>query len=112
MIGMGGANYHTQFETASSRACLGNIKAHLKRHIRTDNHPIPSLALFITASGVRYKISSGNVGNVFAIHNTTGALYVAKALDYEKIKKDRPKRYLLCRMWCEYVRLYMLSYII
>uniref|UniRef100_A0A6E8VYJ9 Cadherin n=2 Tax=Anopheles coluzzii TaxID=1518534 RepID=A0A6E8VYJ9_ANOCL len=39
------------------------------------------------ASGVRYKISSGNVGNVFAIRNTTGALYVAKALDYEKIKK-------------------------
>ena len=88
MIGMRGAYYHTQFETprriymtraASPRACLGNIKAHLKRHIRTDNHPFPSLALFITASGVRYKISSGNVGNVFAIHNTTGALYVAKA---------------------------------
>ncbi|XP_035781928.1 neural-cadherin-like isoform X3 [Anopheles albimanus] len=39
------------------------------------------------ASGVRYKISSGNIGNVFAIRNATGALYVAKALDYEKIKK-------------------------
>uniref|UniRef100_A0A182UJ36 Cadherin domain-containing protein n=1 Tax=Anopheles melas TaxID=34690 RepID=A0A182UJ36_9DIPT len=39
------------------------------------------------ASGVRYKISSGNIDNVFAIRNATGALYVAKALDYEKIKK-------------------------
>ncbi|XP_049536228.1 neural-cadherin-like isoform X1 [Anopheles darlingi] len=39
------------------------------------------------ASGIRYKISSGNIGNVFAIRNATGALYVAKALDYEKIKK-------------------------
>ncbi|EAA14580.4 AGAP009717-PA, partial [Anopheles gambiae str. PEST] len=36
---------------------------------------------------VRYKISSGNIDNVFAIRNATGALYVAKALDYEKIKK-------------------------
>uniref|UniRef100_A0A182Q093 Cadherin domain-containing protein n=1 Tax=Anopheles farauti TaxID=69004 RepID=A0A182Q093_9DIPT len=41
----------------------------------------------LPSSGVRYKISSGNIGNVFAIRNTTGALYVAKALDYEKIKK-------------------------
>uniref|UniRef100_A0A182MQT4 Cadherin domain-containing protein n=1 Tax=Anopheles culicifacies TaxID=139723 RepID=A0A182MQT4_9DIPT len=41
----------------------------------------------LDAAGVRYKISSGNIGNVFAIRNTTGALYVAKALDYEKIKK-------------------------
>uniref|UniRef100_A0A182IWE5 Uncharacterized protein n=1 Tax=Anopheles atroparvus TaxID=41427 RepID=A0A182IWE5_ANOAO len=39
------------------------------------------------SSGVRYKISGGNIGNVFAIRNTTGVLYVAKALDYEKIKK-------------------------
>uniref|UniRef100_A0A182VGY6 Cadherin domain-containing protein n=1 Tax=Anopheles merus TaxID=30066 RepID=A0A182VGY6_ANOME len=39
------------------------------------------------ASDVRYKISSGNIDNVFAIHNATGALYVAKALDYEKTKK-------------------------
>uniref|UniRef100_A0A182NBN4 Cadherin domain-containing protein n=1 Tax=Anopheles dirus TaxID=7168 RepID=A0A182NBN4_9DIPT len=46
-------------------------------------------------SGVRYKISSGNIGNVFAIRNATGALYVAKALDYEKIKKTTcdPKRF-------------------
>uniref|UniRef100_A0A182HXZ1 Uncharacterized protein n=1 Tax=Anopheles arabiensis TaxID=7173 RepID=A0A182HXZ1_ANOAR len=34
-------------------------------------------------------ISSGNEGNVYEIRNTTGALYVAKALDYEKIKKPR-----------------------
>ncbi|XP_021703018.1 neural-cadherin isoform X1 [Aedes aegypti] len=39
------------------------------------------------APSIRYKITSGNIGDVFAIHNTTGALYVAKALDYEKIKK-------------------------
>ena len=30
---------------------------------------------------------------MFAIRNTTGALYVAKALDYEKIKKVRPPTY-------------------
>uniref|UniRef100_A0A182UQG9 Cadherin domain-containing protein n=1 Tax=Anopheles merus TaxID=30066 RepID=A0A182UQG9_ANOME len=39
------------------------------------------------SSSVRYRISSGNVGNVFAIRHTTGTLYVVKALDYEKIKK-------------------------
>uniref|UniRef100_A0A182HWZ2 Uncharacterized protein n=1 Tax=Anopheles arabiensis TaxID=7173 RepID=A0A182HWZ2_ANOAR len=46
-----------------------------------------SLLRVLRAFGVRYKISSGNIDNVFAIRNTTGALYVAKALDYEKIKK-------------------------
>ena len=82
MNGMGRANYHTQFETprrtnmicaVSPRSCLGNIKAYLKRHIPTNNQPFPYLALSITASGVRYKISSGNIDNMFAIRNTTGA---------------------------------------
>ena len=79
---------------------MGNIKAYLKRHIRTNNHPFPSLAIFITASGVRYKISSGNIDNVFAISNATGALYVAMALDYEKIKKVSPQRYLHYHIRC------------
>lgn len=45
------------------------------------------LVLSISAPSIRYKITSGNIGGVFAIHNTTGALYVAKGLDYEKLKK-------------------------
>ncbi|KAL1394251.1 hypothetical protein pipiens_012089, partial [Culex pipiens pipiens] len=40
-----------------------------------------------SSPSIRYKITSGNIGGVFAIHNTTGALYVAKGLDYEKLKK-------------------------
>ena len=41
VIGMGRANYHTRFETPqrsdSARMVVGNIKAYLKRHIRTNN---------------------------------------------------------------------------
>jgi Cadherin domain len=40
-----------------------------------------------SASPVQYKITSGNAGGAFGIHNSTGLLFIACALDYEKIKK-------------------------
>lgn len=40
-----------------------------------------------SASPVQYKITSGNTGGAFGIHNSTGLLFIACALDYEKIKK-------------------------
>lgn len=41
----------------------------------------------IAATPVHYQIASGNTGGAFGIHNTTGLIYIALALDYEKIKK-------------------------
>ena len=43
--------------------------------------------LFFSASPVQYKITSGNVGGAFGINNSTGLVFIACALDYEKIKK-------------------------
>lgn len=40
-----------------------------------------------SASPVQYKITSGNVGGAFGIHNSTGLIFIACALDYEKFKK-------------------------
>jgi hypothetical protein len=39
------------------------------------------------ATPVQYQIASGNGGGAFGIHNSTGLIYIACALDYEKIKK-------------------------
>lgn len=39
------------------------------------------------ATPVQYQIASGNAGATFGIHNSTGLIYIACALDYEKIKK-------------------------
>jgi hypothetical protein len=41
----------------------------------------------ITASRIRYEITSGNIGGAFAVKNMTGAIYVAGALDYETRKR-------------------------
>jgi Cadherin domain len=54
-----------------------------------------------SASNIRYKITSGNIGNVFGVHNTTGAIYIAGELDYEKLKKvnvNASKYYLFSSM--------------
>jgi hypothetical protein len=40
-----------------------------------------------TASPVQYKITSGNEDGMFRIHNTTGQIFIAAELDYEKVKK-------------------------
>ncbi|CAH1131679.1 unnamed protein product [Ceutorhynchus assimilis] len=32
---------------------------------------------------VQYEITSGNINGIFVVNNTTGAIYIAKALDYE-----------------------------
>lgn len=45
------------------------------------------LLFFITASRIRYEITSGNIGGAFAVKNMTGAIYVAGALDYETRKR-------------------------
>lgn len=42
---------------------------------------------FISASRIRYEITSGNIGGAFAVKNMTGAIYVAGALDYETRKR-------------------------
>lgn len=42
---------------------------------------------FLTASRIRYEITSGNLGGAFAVKNMTGAIYVAGALDYETRKR-------------------------
>lgn len=42
---------------------------------------------FIAAPNIRYKIASGNVGNVFGIKDSTGEIFVARSLDYETLKK-------------------------
>lgn len=41
----------------------------------------------VTASRIRYEITSGNIGGAFAVKNMTGAIYVAGALDYETRKR-------------------------
>ncbi|XP_034471954.1 putative neural-cadherin 2 [Drosophila innubila] len=35
------------------------------------------------ATNIRYQITGGNIGNAFAVQNTTGVIYVASPLDYE-----------------------------
>lgn len=40
-----------------------------------------------TASPVQYKITGGNEERIFRIHNTTGQIFIAAELDYEKVKK-------------------------
>lgn len=44
-------------------------------------------SLSFTATNIRYQITGGNIGNAFAVQNTTGVIYVASPLDYE----TRPK---------------------
>lgn len=41
----------------------------------------------VSASRIRYEITSGNIGGAFAVKNMTGAIYVAGALDYETRKR-------------------------
>lgn len=41
----------------------------------------------LAATNIRYQITGGNIGNAFAVQNTTGVIYVASPLDYE----TRPK---------------------
>lgn len=49
------------------------------------------MSLFsVTASRIRYEITSGNIGGAFAVKNMTGAIYVAGALDYETRKRVSP----------------------
>lgn len=48
---------------------------------------ILSSFIFISASRIRYEITSGNIGGAFAVKNMTGAIYVAGALDYETRKR-------------------------
>ncbi|KAH8419478.1 hypothetical protein KR222_008147, partial [Zaprionus bogoriensis] len=45
------------------------------------------LLLSFAATNIRYQITGGNIGNAFAVQNTTGVIYVASPLDYE----TRPK---------------------
>nr|CAD7403376.1 unnamed protein product [Timema cristinae] len=42
---------------------------------------------FVSASPILYDITSGNTGGVFAVEETTGAIYVDGPLDYETKKK-------------------------
>lgn len=44
-------------------------------------------AFCVSASRIRYEITSGNIGGAFAVKNMTGAIYVAGALDYETRKR-------------------------
>uniref|UniRef100_T1GQT6 Cadherin domain-containing protein n=1 Tax=Megaselia scalaris TaxID=36166 RepID=T1GQT6_MEGSC len=54
-----------------------------------ENEDIQHTILTVTAKEhndfayIRYKITSGNVGDVFGVRNTTGAIYIASPLDYE-----------------------------
>lgn len=49
------------------------------------------MSLFsVSASRIRYEITSGNIGGAFAVKNMTGAIYVAGALDYETRKRVSP----------------------
>lgn len=41
----------------------------------------------LIASPVQYKITGGNEERIFRIHNTTGQIFIAAELDYEKVKK-------------------------
>lgn len=45
------------------------------------------LFLISAAPNIRYKITGGNIGNVFGIKNSSGEIYVARSLDYETLKK-------------------------
>lgn len=58
-------------------------------HFRRRHRPKPSLSSvsFVSASRIRYEITSGNIGGAFAVKNMTGAIYVAGALDYETRKR-------------------------
>lgn len=51
-------------------------------------------SFFFTAPNIRYKITSGNVGNVFGIKDSTGEIFVARSLDYETLKK-------VCNLLCK-----------
>jgi len=52
------------------------------------------LRFSLTASRIRYEITSGNIGGAFAVKNMTGAIYVAGALDYETRRRvsKKPKK--------------------
>lgn len=71
------------FTTASHAIALSSHK-HVCQTIKRKTF----LALLpLAASPVQYKITSGNSGGAFGIHNSTGLIFIACALDYEKIKK-------------------------
>lgn len=58
-------------------------QAEMQIILKFSTHFIFSLA----ATNIRYQITGGNIGNAFAVQNTTGVIYVASPLDYE----TRPK---------------------
>jgi len=43
----------------------------------------PRSHYLFAATNIRYQITGGNIGNAFAVQNTTGVIYVASPLDYE-----------------------------
>ncbi|KAG8270110.1 beta-catenin binding [Homalodisca vitripennis] len=53
------------------------------------NHPILTVAAKDRkdSTRVRYEITRGNIGGVFALSSKTGVLYVAAPLDYETVKR-------------------------
>jgi hypothetical protein len=56
--------------------------------LHCNDNTIDEISVFsIAATPVQYQIANGNAGGTFGIHNTTGLIYIACALDYEKIKK-------------------------
>lgn len=65
----------------------------LLSHCRRHHHPCESLFIinyslfYLSASPVQYKITNGNEEGIFRIHNTTGQIFIAAELDYEKVKK-------------------------
>jgi hypothetical protein len=63
---------------------------------------ILNLFFSFSASNIRYKITSGNIGNVFGVHNSTGAIYIAGELDYEKLKKV----ILCCYLFYDFFQIY------
>ncbi|XP_039480682.1 putative neural-cadherin 2 [Drosophila santomea] len=54
-----------------------------------ENADLQSTVLTVNAkdhnesTNIRYQITGGNIGNAFAVQNTTGVIYVASPLDYE-----------------------------
>jgi hypothetical protein len=49
---------------------------------------------FSATSPVQYKITNGNEEGIFRIHNATGQLFIAAELDYEKVKKVSPLKWI------------------
>lgn len=58
----------------------------IEHFLKLQSYYLPNIFL-LTASRIRYEITSGNIGGAFAVKNMTGAIYVAGALDYETRKR-------------------------